>query len=409
MIENCVAFSELPPETAAELVRRMSEKAWKAGEVIIRQGDPGDWMMIVVEGTARIDVHTSALPATTVARMGPSELVGEMALLTRQVRMADVVAETDVVAYVLPSKEFEEVANLYPELGMVLTHVVADRLGRGNLDGLAGKQIERYRIVRCVGRGGMASVYEAIEEESGRRVALKMMSHRLLFERGALARFQREADVLQSVSHRNIAHVERRFRAFRTFYIAMEFCEGPTLEQRIQERGRLTEAETRGIVGQVATALALLHSKGVIHRDVKPSNLILTGGDVVKLTDFGLAKPTTGNAITNVTEARSVLGTPHYMPPECLTGGDSGQSGDIYALGCVALECLLGRCPFDQASYPELLEAKRQFVAPTAAELGISDDTHAFIRAALAPDLALRPTVLAGVAAWAEDGGTAPA
>lgn len=402
VVARCPAFAELSPETLDELARRMRPVRWEPGETIIRRGDAGDFLMIVETGQAHVEIRDLAGTLHTTARFGEHTLVGEMALITKQTRTADVVADTAVRAFVLSTPDFDDVASAFPELGMVVTHVVADRLGQQDVDGLNGRTVDRYRVLRCVGRGGMAVVYEGEDTESGERVALKMMSHSLIFERGALARFQREAAVLEGVVHPNIARIHRRFHAFRTYFIAMEFCQGPTLAQYLEERGALPEPAVRALVGQLADALATVHARGVVHRDLKPANVLVTDGGVLKLADFGLAKPVVVPAASAVTEANVVLGTPFYMAPEALVGTDAGTDCDVYSLGCVALEALTGRCPFRATSFSDLVVEKRRFEMPPAEAIGpgISPEMHAFISRALAVSPEMRMCDLTRLALW---------
>jgi serine/threonine-protein kinase len=235
------------------------------------------------------------------------------------------------------------------------------------------------------------------------RVALKMMQHRLIFDPEALVRFQREADALERIEHENVSRVYARCQAYRTYWIAMEFCDGPTLEERIAEQGRLSEAETRAVLGQVARALLVLHANGVIHRDIKPSNLILTANDVLKITDFGLAKLRMRESSPELEEVESVVGTPCFMPPETLMGAEAGPASDVYALACVALNCLTGRYPFvEHKTYVDLLEAKRAFAPPVAADLGISPALHDTLAKALYMEPEHRVAALTEFATWAE-------
>lgn len=397
------ALRDLLPETADEVLRSMRRREWSAGETVIRQGEPGDAVLLLAEGRALVELHDGPGPARRIAAFVPGDLVGEMALVLREPRSADVIAETDVVAYALSAEDFDAIAARHPDLGLVLTRVVADRLGASASDGLSGKSVDRYRILRCVGRGGMAIVYEAEETAGGRRVALKMMSHSLIYDRTALARFQREADVLEALDHPNIVRIHRRFRAFRTFFIAMEFCEGPTLAAFVDAAGPVPEPAARAAVGQLASALSRMHASGVIHRDVTPANVIVAGGGVLKLTDFGLARPIVDAAVGPITERRTVLGTPYYMAPETLSGDEARPGSDVYSLGCVALEALLGRCPFRQTSYAELLDAKRRFTVPPPETIGrgIGPEMHTFLVRALASDPAERACDLSSVAQWA--------
>ena len=170
-------FRQLGPELHDQLFSRMTERQYEPGETLIRQGDPGDCLMLLLEGEALVLVH-DATSSQQIARFGKGDVVGEMALLTGESRTADVVADTGVRTLVLEVGAFQELAMQHPELGMVLTQLVADRLGEGSLDGLSGKKVGKYEIGRCLGRGAMAVVYEAQEVDTDQRVALKMMSHR---------------------------------------------------------------------------------------------------------------------------------------------------------------------------------------------------------------------------------------
>ena len=135
----------------------------------------------------------------------------------------------------LPAESFHDLAYRYPEVSVVLTELVADRLGEGTSDGVRGKRLDRYRIVMTIARGGMGVVYEATDEEDdGHPVALKMMSHRLLYKPGAAQRFQREAHVLLGLDHRNVARVLREFEAYKTYFIAMRLCRGSDLGHWIE-------------------------------------------------------------------------------------------------------------------------------------------------------------------------------
>ena len=147
------------------------------------------------------------------------------------------VADSALKALFLPVDAFERLAVKHLELCMVLTDLVADRLGQGTHDGLGGKTLDNYRIVRCIGRGGMAVVYEATDQDSGASVALKMMSHRLVYQPGALARFRQEAALVQTLRHENIGRLDRQFSAYGTLFLAMEFCAGIDLSRRIELRG----------------------------------------------------------------------------------------------------------------------------------------------------------------------------
>jgi tRNA A-37 threonylcarbamoyl transferase component Bud32 len=397
-LADCETFADLPGGLLDELVSRMEQRAYEPEETLIRQGEAGDSLMVLLSGTAVAALRRLDGSQEPIADFHPGEVVGEMALLTKEPRTADVLARDEVHVLRLAARDFEELAHLHPQLGMVVTSLVAKRLGESAVDGLGGKRVDGYRIVRPVGRGAMAVVYEA-ESDSRGRVALKMMNHRLHYDRRALARFEREAAMLGGLDHENLAAVYQVFSAYRTRFISMEFCDGVDLS----DRGRFPEESAKRILGQLAGALHYIHGMGVVHRDLKPSNVMVTGGGVVKLTDFGLAKPVEQVLGTGITQDRCLVGTPTYMAPEQLAGNDYDLRADYYALGCVALELLTGRVPFDSANFLALLTAKLTFELPPAEEIGdgVSPEMHAFLATALSLDPSDRELDLREVNGWA--------
>ena len=399
---GCAAFADLPEEAHDAIWKRLEQREYEQGERLIRQGDLGESLMLLVGGSATGFLNR-AEERMRIAEFHAGDVIGEMALLTREPRTADVVADESTRVLALKVDDFRDVASDHPSVGIVLTRLIAERLGEGDVDGLGGKLIDRYRIRKAVGRGSMAVVYEAEDIESGERVALKMMSHRLVYEDGAMARFKREADILLRLSHPNIARVHRRFTAFRTSFIAMEFCEGDELAQ-IVEAGPLSEDRARNLIGQLASGLAYLHAEDVIHRDLKPSNVMITPGDRVKLTDFGLAKTGPSCGELPLTSARTLLGTPLYMAPEQIQGHAGDFKTDHYALGCLAYEMLTGGRVFRAQTFFELQEEKENFVVPAREELGfgIREDTRAMLVGALQPDRDRRVLDLPRIAAWAK-------
>jgi len=372
-LARCPTFSELPADLFDRFMEHLRERTYTTGEPLMRQGEPGDGLHVMVTGSAVVSLwqnEGTTQASQRIAAFHAGDVVGEMALVTRESRTADVVATGPVKALWLSADDFERLAYRFPELGVVITNLVAKRLGARSLDGLGGKTVGGYRILRSVGRGEMAVVYEATGPVPDQRVALKMMSHRLLYERGAAARFEREAQTLRRLDHDHIARVYACFPAFRTSFIAMEFCDGTDLARLSERCGALPEPVVRGLVGQIAGALSYLHGNAVVHRDLKPSNVMLTRDGQVKITDFGLAKPIAPKPGTTITEDRTLVGTPRYMTPGQLAGEEASPESDVYALGLIALELLMGTPPFQVGSFAELVQAKNQFAVPPAAAIG---------------------------------------
>jgi len=388
--------AELPDHLVDLVAARMSERVLSAGEYLMRQGEQGKSLVVILEGSAEVSV-TADGERRVLQRVGPGAIVGEMALLTHEPRSADVVAIDRLRVKSLPVAAFHELSKAHPAISVVLTQIVARRLGAAEHDALAGKELGGYHITHRLGRGGMAVVYEAVEQSTGRRVAAKMMSHRLVYDATALAQFQREADIVESFEHENIVHVYGRFPAVHTYFIVMEFCDGCSLDRTIAVHGPLSEAETRGIIGQLARGLALAHARGIVHRDLKPANVMVTREGVVKLMDFGLAKP-----VSDAT-AGSIAGTPLYMAPEQLAGERLGREADLFSLGVTIFEMLKGRLPFQSTDLTQLRRCHAEWDPSQLSRLlpDIGRPMRDLLERCLAPRPEHRQVDLAQIAAWA--------
>jgi len=211
----------------------------------------------------------------------------------------------------------------------------------------------RYRIESRLGSGGMSTVHLAFDERLERYVAVKLLAEHLAADPAFVSRFQREALAAARLIHPNIVQVfdsgldEGRDQ----HYIVMEFIDGQSCAEILRDRGWLPVDETLPIVLGACAGLDYAHRKGVVHRDVKPGNLLLGTDRAVKLADFGIAKATEQSSITQI---GSVLGTAAYLAPEQGRGEEAGPPADIYALGVVTYQILSGRLPFEGASLTEL-------------------------------------------------------
>jgi tetratricopeptide (TPR) repeat protein len=202
-------------------------------------------------------------------------------------------------------------------------------------------RISHYQVGRRLGRGGMGEVYEALDLDLGRRVALKFVAPELAADAEALRRFEREARSAAALSHPHIATLYAFEREGGSTFIAMQLVPGGSVRDRIRA-GPLPVADALAIARDVAGALALAHRRGIVHRDVKPENLMFDEDRVVKLTDFGLARAAQASRMTMT---GSAPGTAAYMPPESLRDG-AGPPGDVFALGVTLHEMLAGGLPF---------------------------------------------------------------
>lgn len=202
----------------------------------------------------------------------------------------------------------------------------------------------RYATLRLLGSGGMGEVYLARDKILGREVAIKVLRKRYAEDEEYVARFRREARSAASLSHPNVVSIhDLGCSGDGDHYIAMEYVPGGTLKQRLVEGGALRPAAAAAVALQIADALDAAHARGIVHRDVKPQNVLLTAGGNAKLADFGIAgaaSPAVGSRTT------PVVGTPSYMSPEQVSGEPVGPASDLYSLGVILYEMLTGEAPF---------------------------------------------------------------
>ena len=207
-----------------------------------------------------------------------------------------------------------------------------------------GSVIAGHRIERLVGRGGMGVVYAAVDVALDRTVALKLIAPELAAEPGFRGRFMAESRIAASLDHPNVVPIFRAGEDDGVLFLAMRFVSGDDLRTIVDRDGPLSPERAAIVVTQVAAALAAAHARGLVHRDVKPANILVTGDDHCYLTDFGLVKDLAATA--GVTRTGEVLGTLDYVAPERIQGGETGPWTDVYALGCVLFFALTGSVVF---------------------------------------------------------------
>ncbi len=201
---------------------------------------------------------------------------------------------------------------------------------------------ERYEILGRIGSGGMADVYKALDQKLNRYVAVKVMKPEFQSDSTFISKFRREAQAAAGLANPNIVNVYDVGEDEGSYYIVMELVEGITLKEYIAKKGKLSVREATSIAIQVAMGLAAAHDQGIVHRDVKPQNIIISTDGKVKVTDFGIARAASSNTIS-----ANAMGSVHYSSPEQVRGGYSDERSDIYSLGITLYEMITGHVPFD--------------------------------------------------------------
>ena len=217
-----------------------------------------------------------------------------------------------------------------------------------------GDRLGPYRLEERLGEGAMGVVFRAVREPEGDEVALKILRSELSGDETFRRRFVHEARSAGEVRHKHLVPITDAGEIEGRPYLAVAYVEGRTLEDRLADDGPMPLEEIVRLVAHVASGLDALHAAGIVHRDVKPSNVIIDPTGSANLTDFGLAK---GRAYTVLTKPGMVMGTLDYLAPEMLRGSEATAASDIYALGCLAYECTAGRTPFADSTMFELAKA----------------------------------------------------
>jgi eukaryotic-like serine/threonine-protein kinase len=242
----------------------------------------------------------------------------------------------------------------------------------------------RYRIMRKLGTGGMANVYLAEDQELGRRVAIKILDDRHAGDEQFIERFRREAKNAASLSHPNIVSIYDRGEAEGTYYIAMEYLDGRSLKELILSRGPAPVNVAIDYARQILAALRFAHRHGIVHRDIKPHNVLVDAEGRVKVTDFGIARA----GASQMTEAGSIIGTAQYLSPEQAKGAPVDQTSDLYSVGVLLYELLTGTAPFSGDTPVEIAMKHLSSVPepPSAHRAEIPHDLDMVVMRALAKD-----------------------
>ena len=261
----------------------------------------------------------------------------------------------------------------------------------------------RYRLDERIAGGGMGDVWRGTDEVLGRTVAVKILLPALLDEPGFAERFRGEARTMATINHPGVVDVYDYGSDQQLAFLVMEYVEGDALSRTLSRVGRLTPARTMALVAQAADALQAAHANGIVHRDVKPGNLLVRPNGTLVLTDFGIARSA---LVGQLTVAGSVLGTASYISPEQASGEVATPASDVYALGVVAYQCLSGHRPFDGATPIEIaMKHVRETPRPLPAD--IPPPVRAIVDRALAKDPGARWPSASAMAAVARQAASA--
>jgi predicted ATPase/tRNA A-37 threonylcarbamoyl transferase component Bud32 len=246
------------------------------------------------------------------------------------------------------------------------------------------EDLGRYKILEEIGQGGFAIVYRASDTELDRLVALKELRQGPLHDSEWVKRFKREARTIARLNHPRIVTIHDVLEVAERLFIVMRLVDGPSLDQLIASQGRLSWAQTGQILTTMAEALDYAHAQGILHRDLKPANILLDSERGPQLSDFGLAK-LVSEASSSVTAAGGIVGTPHYIAPEVWDGQGTTPQSDLYALGCILYEMLIGEKLFPGETPPAVMMAHfRPLMLPNTWPEGVPSDATPILKIALA-------------------------
>ena len=324
-------FQELSDSAIANFERVLHPLSFASGETIIEQGAEGQDMYILQAGAVRVSMRGSLHDTQFERVLEAPAVFGEMALVTNQPRVATVHAEGPCHCLRLSRDEMTALMQRVPQVGEFLTRAVGERL----MEASTIQHVGKYRVLGKLGAGAAATVFEAVHPGLQRTVALKMLTHSLVYNQKFTEQFQQEAKLIASLNHDHIVRVFDTERAYGTHFIVMEKLTGVTLDDLIQQGHRLNWGTVRRVLREIGSALAYSHQRGLLHRDVKPSNVFLTDEDRrVKLLDFGIAVT---SAASEAKAGEQLFGTPYYMSPEQILGQQLDGRSDMYSLGILAL------------------------------------------------------------------------
>jgi len=327
----------LPREIIQELLGQMEFRRIRKGQQFIRQGDAAERFYLILQGSCTVRIEKESIPFT-IAQLGPGDLVGEMAVFTGEKRGATVEADTDMELLSMSRDQFDVLSQKYPEFKRYLSEIVTHRLSTSKIT--AEKRIGKYLIMEKIGDGGSSIIYKGIHGILKLPVAIKMLKHEMAMDPDFIRIFSNEAKIIAQLNHPRIVRVYDIEELYRTVFIIMEYLEGASLRQILDNTKILPMAKIVDVLLQTCYGLEYAHKYGIIHQDINPRNIFLQPDGSVKIIDFGLA------CLTGSVDANFLFpGTIFYISPEQIKGDPVDERTDIYALGVTAYEMLTGTLP----------------------------------------------------------------
>ena len=366
VLSETYPFSELPRNVQQNIAGQSIYRVFDHGDYLVRQGDPSDSLLIIKNGEVEIRLNHSETGSEVLGYCGVNNVIGEIGIFTNSTRSADAVAIGEVVALEVPLALYEQMNRDYPATSSMIANQVSERIGSHDIDVLTSKVLEGYRVIKRLGRGSMGVVYLAERVSDGKQFALKMLRHDILCNQKACQRFTQESEILRELDHPLILKTHQAFHAMATMFLVMDYCQGISLRKWMDSSDYIDVNIIKHVAAQLVDALLYAHDCNIIHRDVKPSNVMIGENYEVTLMDFGLARSSINPSLTHTGE---LLGSPRYMAIEQFTGGDVGPKSDYYALGCLIYEMLTGAPLFDSHELVGMLTQRLQWTMPEKDEM----------------------------------------
>ncbi|MBF0467676.1 MAG: protein kinase [Desulfamplus sp.] len=334
------------PGSQTSLLNNLVLEKTRQGDRFIVQGNIVDKAYVIQQGSC-IELVEKKGEIHPVGHRGEGDIVGMISLLTGEPMGFHVEAETDMDLWAITKENFETIPGQDPDLFAFLTELVADRFDRKGP--IAERTVGKYLITDILGRGGYSIVYKGLHTELEMPVAIKMMRHHFSMRSDFMSMFQNEAKIIAGLNHQNIVKVFDIESRFKTVFIIYEFLQGESLSDMIARLKAIPVLLAFKYLRQMVSAMAYAGDKGLIHRDINPSNVIILYNDQIKLIDFGLA-------CLSGTDDFQIGGNFNYLAPEQFDGEPADFRSDIFSLGITAFQMLTGHLPFSTQSPARLMQ-----------------------------------------------------